>query len=107
MNPITPKQKEAFDFIREFMAKNEYAPSYIEIMEALGLQSKSGVHRLLHSLQERGLIKLRPNRSRAIEIPKGEAAEFHLRRVLRALEDLPVSTHPSVLHATRFLAGAA
>ena len=49
---------------------NNYCPSYDEMKNALNLASKSGIHRLLNSLEERGFIKRLPNRARAIEILK-------------------------------------
>lgn len=65
---ITKRQKDLLDYIRHYMNKNEYAPSFQEMMEYLGLKSKSGVHRLVNGLTERGFIRRIPNRARAIEV---------------------------------------
>jgi repressor LexA len=65
---MTKRQKEALDFIRSFDATNEIAPTFDEIRTGLGLASKSGVHRLVTGLEERGLIKRLPHRARSIEL---------------------------------------
>lgn len=52
--PPTPRQKKALDFIRAYIKENEYSPSYDEIKNALGLKSKSGGHRLVLGLINRG-----------------------------------------------------
>lgn len=66
---MTPKQKQAFDFIKQYIEENEgIAPSYDEIRNALGLASKSGVARLVYALEEMGLIKRHGQRARRLEI---------------------------------------
>ncbi len=65
---MTKRQKEALDFIRSFDASNEITPTFDEIRAGLGLASKSGVHRLVCGLEERGLIKRLPHRARSIEL---------------------------------------
>lgn len=65
---ITKRQKELLDYMRHYINKNEYAPSFQEMMEHLGLKSKSGVHGLVNGLAERGMIRRIPNRARAIEL---------------------------------------
>lgn len=65
---MTPKQKKLLDYIRYYINKNEYCPSFQEMMEHLGLKSKSGVFRLINGLAERGAIRRLPNRARAIEV---------------------------------------
>lgn len=65
---VTPRQREALTFISAFIAQHGYSPSTEEIRAALGLKSKSGVHRLVHGLEERGEIRLLPNRTRSIAI---------------------------------------
>lgn len=76
---MTPGQAKLMEFLREHMQKNDgIAPSYEEIMVAIGLNSKSGVHRMIHGLVERGLIRKISNRSRSIVIVDGaqEAADL-------------------------------
>lgn len=69
MMGVTGKQKECFAFINRFIAEHDgRAPTFDEIMVALGLKSKSGIHRLLVGLEERGLIKRMGARARAIEV---------------------------------------
>lgn len=65
---LTHKQRDCLAFIRAYMDEHESSPSFEEIREGLGLTSKSGVHRLIDALVERGHIRRIPSRARAIEI---------------------------------------
>ena len=65
---LTPKQYELLSFINQRMKERGIPPSYDEMKEALGLRSKSGIHRLITALEERGFIRRLPHRARAIEI---------------------------------------
>ena len=65
---LTRKQKELLLLIRDRLASDGVPPSFDEMKEALGLKSKSGIHRLISALQERGFIKRLPHRARALEI---------------------------------------
>ena len=65
---LTERQAEAKAFIVDYIARNGNAPSYNEIADALGLSSKSGVHRLMQGLIDRGHIRTIPNSARAIEV---------------------------------------
>jgi repressor LexA len=67
---LTSKQKELLVFINDRLQATGVPPSFDEMKEALNLQSKSGVHRLIIALEERGFIKRLPHRARAIEIIK-------------------------------------
>lgn len=67
---LTKKQKELLLFIHERMRTGEIAPSFDEMREALGLKSKSGIHRLITALVERGYLQRLPNRARALEIKR-------------------------------------
>jgi len=67
---LTPKQYELLMFIHERMKERGIPPSYDEMKEALGLRSKSGIHRLITALEERGFIRRLPHRARALEIIK-------------------------------------
>ncbi|HBQ31751.1 MAG TPA: hypothetical protein DD739_03395 [Ochrobactrum anthropi] len=104
---MTPRQKQAYDFIRSFIDEKGYGPSYEEIQEALGLHSKSGVHRIIEGLEERDLIVRRPGIRRSIALKPAFNADYHLRRVLSALDGTQVSDHEHVLEAARFLQEAA
>ena len=65
---LTKKQKELFDFLKFYIANNEISPSFEEMKEAVNLKSKSGIHRLITSLEQRGFIKRLKHRARAMEI---------------------------------------
>ncbi|MBO0766780.1 MAG: transcriptional repressor LexA [Hyphomicrobiaceae bacterium] len=67
---LTTKQKELLAFIHERLQQTGVPPSFEEMKEALDLQSKSGVHRLIMALEERGFIRRLPHRARAIEVIK-------------------------------------
>jgi repressor LexA len=67
---LTERQRQAFTFISERIEECGVAPNYDEIRDRLGLASKSGVHRLLDGLEERGFIRRLKHRARAIEVIK-------------------------------------
>ena len=67
---LTAKQRELLMFIRQRLDENGISPSFDEMREALDLKSKSGVHRLISALEERGFIRRLPNRARALEVVK-------------------------------------
>lgn len=67
---LTRKQLELLDFIRIRMGVDGVPPSFDEMKEALDLKSKSGIHRLITALEERGFIRRLAHRARAIEIVK-------------------------------------
>ncbi len=65
---LTRKQHELLTYIHAHLAENGVSPSFEEMKEALDLKSKSGVHRLISALEERGFIRRLPNRARALEV---------------------------------------
>lgn len=67
---LTRKQMELLDFIKQRMDRDGVPPSFDEMKEALDLRSKSGIHRLITALEERGFIRRLAHRARAIEIVK-------------------------------------
>jgi len=67
---LTKKQKDLLLFIHDRMQGGDVAPSFDEMREALGLKSKSGIHRLITALVERGYLERLPNRARALEVKK-------------------------------------
>jgi repressor LexA len=67
---LTRKQHELICFINDRLAKTGVSPSFEEMKDALDLKSKSGVHRLISALEERGFIRRLPNRARALEVTK-------------------------------------
>ena len=65
---LTRKQHELICFIEDRLAETGISPSFEEMKDALGLKSKSGVHRLISALEERGFLKRLANRARALEV---------------------------------------
>lgn len=64
---LTKKQRDLLVFIRDRMADDGVAPSFDEMKDALDLKSKSGIHRLITGLVERGYLQRLPNRARALD----------------------------------------
>lgn len=74
---LTRKQRDLLVFIHERMASGDVAPSFEEMKEHLSLKSKSGIHRLIGALVERGYLERLPHRARALHVkklPEGYAA---------------------------------
>jgi repressor LexA len=67
---LTRKQHELLLYIDKHLSETGVSPSFEEMKEALDLKSKSGVHRLISALEERGFIRRLPNRARALEVLK-------------------------------------
>lgn len=65
---LTAKQHELIRFIQQRLVETGISPSFEEMKEALDLKSKSGVHRLISALEERGFLRRLPNRARALEV---------------------------------------
>ncbi len=65
---LTRKQSELLRFIHERLKETGVPPSFDEMKDALDLRSKSGIHRLIMALEERGFIRRLPNRARALEV---------------------------------------
>ena len=75
---LTRKQHELITFIQNKLEESGISPSFEEMKDALDLKSKSGVHRLISALEERGFIRRLPNRARALEViktPEGSVAK--------------------------------
>jgi len=81
---LTKKQSELLRFIHERLKETGVPPSFDEMKDALDLRSKSGIHRLIMALEERGFIRRLPNRARALEVlrlpesstPSGQSKKF-------------------------------
>ncbi len=67
---LTKKQLDLLDFINKRLTRDGVPPSFDEMKDALDLRSKSGIHRLITALEERGFIRRLPHRARALEIVK-------------------------------------
>ena len=95
---LTSKQRELLLFVQDRLGKTGVSPSFDEMREALELKSKSGVHRLISALEERGFIRRLPNRARALEVlklpdssaPAGAAAKPALPPAANDTIDLPL-----------------
>lgn len=67
---LTKKQHELLMFIEKRLRESGVSPSFDEMKEALGLKSKSGIHRLITGLEERGFLNRLPHRARALEVTR-------------------------------------
>jgi repressor LexA len=88
---LTRKQHELLTFVNEKLSEEGVSPSFEEMKEALALKSKSGVHRLISALEERGFIRRLPNRARALEVlrlPDAMKATAH-----RMSKNMPVPSN--------------
>ncbi len=65
---LTQKQHQLLNFLHSCLEERGVSPSFDEMKDALGLRSKSGIHRLILALEERRFIRRLPNRARAIEV---------------------------------------
>lgn len=66
---LTPKQRELLDFVRNYISEHGgVSPSHDEMKAAMGLQSKSGITRLIGALEERGFVHRMPNRARTLTV---------------------------------------
>ena len=85
---LTRKQSELLSYLSDHMQQHDVPPSFDEMRDALGLASKSGVHRLVSGLEERGYIRRLANRARAIEILKPAAAGGVVTRAVETASNL-------------------
>lgn len=89
---LTRKQHELLSFIDHHLKSSGYSPSFEEMKEALQLKSKSGIHRLISALEERGFLQRRHHRARALEVlrlPDDLAARTVEPEAIRAPEPPP------------------
>jgi repressor LexA len=99
---LTRKQHELLVFIDHHLRETGFSPSFEEMKEALQLRSKSGIHRLISALEERGFLKRRHHRARALEVvrvPEGDFKAPVLARPLKATSapatSVPAAAAPS------------
>ena len=94
---LTAKQRELLLFINERLKSSGISPSFDEMREALELKSKSGVHRLISALEERGFIRRLPNRARALEVVKmPEVRESNVTALQSAPTQAPVPANDTI-----------
>ena len=91
---LTRKQHELLTYIHQHLADHGISPSFDEMKDALNLKSKSGIHRLITGLEERGFIRRLPHRARALEVMKLPSEALPAGRERR--EPRP-ATEPSVI----------
>jgi repressor LexA len=97
-NMLTKKQYQLLLLIRDRMSRDGVAPSFDEMKDALQLKSKSGIHRLIGSLEERGFLRRLPHKARALEVVK----------LPDAATDRPANSFaPNVISGNFGLSGAA
>ncbi len=96
---LTRKQIALLQFIDERLRRDGVPPSFDEMKEALELRSKSGIHRLITALEERGFIRRLPHRARAIEV-------LRLPEALMPAQAEPAAAAPRVGFAPRVLQGS-
>ena len=102
---LTRKQLDLLDFINKRMVRDGVPPSFDEMKEALDLRSKSGIHRLITALEDRGFIRRLAHRARAIEIVKlpealgGESDEGFTPKVIDGGANTSVPTPVETMHA--------
>lgn len=77
---LTSKQQELLSFIHQRLEEGGVSPSFEEMKDALELRSKSGIHRLISALEERGFLRRLPNRARALEVVKMPEGIAKMRR---------------------------
>jgi len=103
---LTAKQRELLLFIDNRLKDEGISPSFDEMREALDLKSKSGVHRLISALEERGFIRRLPNRARALEVVKlPETRSSATVTPLRPAAPAPANDTIELLLAGRIAAG--
>jgi SOS-response transcriptional repressor LexA len=83
---MTPRQRHALDYISGYDRAHGYPPNYDEIMQELGLRSKSGIYRIVHGLVAGGHVAIRKNCTRSIRILG--SAEERLREGLLDIEEM-------------------
>ena len=105
---LTRKQHELLSFIDEHLTRTGFSPSFEEMKEALQLRSKSGIHRLISALEERGFLKRRHHRARALEVvrrPEGMlSGSFAGRAVVAeaAMDDVEAGAEAGAQEGQRF-----
>lgn len=84
---MTPKQKQLFDYLSFEIEATGICPSFEEMMNTMGLHSKSGIHRLVNALKKQGLIDFLPRMSRTITIVKS-GKEIRPNKLIKILKTL-------------------
>lgn len=107
---LTFQQDKLLAFLKKRATESNVSPSFDEMADHLGLGSKSGVHRLITGLEERGHIRRQPHRARAIEIvdiENGDPIEHFRSRLLATLSTKPDDALVSIRQVRNWLRKAA
>jgi repressor LexA len=94
---LTRKQHELLTYIQDRLNDTGVSPSFEEMKEALALKSKSGVHRLISALEERGFIRRLPNRARALEVLRGAEVKAGIAAQPKPPVAIPEAANDSVI----------
>jgi repressor LexA len=94
---LTRKQHELLTYIQDRLHDTGVSPSFEEMKEALALKSKSGVHRLISALEERGFIRRLPNRARALEVLRTAEAKAGVAAAPKPPVTIPEAANDSVI----------
>jgi repressor LexA len=94
---LTKKQHELLVFISERLAISGVSPSFEEMKEALNLRSKSGIHRLIGGLEERGFIRRLPHRARALEVVRMPDGQLAPNAPAEPMADIRAKFSPTVI----------
>ena len=94
---LTRKQYELLLFIDQRLKEHGVSPSFDEMKEALDLKSKSGIHRLITGLEERGFIRRLPHRARALEVLKLPENRSGAETAPASLQESPATFSPNVI----------
>ncbi|MBN34151.1 MAG: repressor LexA [Rhodospirillaceae bacterium] len=95
---LTRKQQELLLYINSRLAEDGVSPSFDEMKDAVGLKSKSGIHRLITALEERGFIRRLPHRARALEVLKLPPGVEGVVATLSVIEGARASVSESSAH---------
>jgi repressor LexA len=95
---LTRKQHELLIFIERHLTTTGFSPSFEEMKEALQLKSKSGIHRLISALEERGFLRRRHHRARALEVVRLPDAMTPHGAMVEGTEDETPGFAPTVIH---------
>ena len=110
MQPLTRRQREILDYLKEFIDERGYAPSLEEIGARFGLSSLATVHKHLMNLQEKGFIRRAWNRSRSVELVRaragGRAVELPMKGYVAAGEPMEAMVIPETVMVPEDLVGA-
>jgi repressor LexA len=95
---LTRKQHELLIFIEQHLTTTGFSPSFEEMKEALQLKSKSGIHRLILALEERGFLRRRHHRARALEVVRLPEATTPHGTGVEVVEDEAPGFAPTIIH---------